>query len=380
MKPNLDDAGKTKEQLVVELQELRKHAARLERLEAENFQAQRSLKESQERFAAFMDNSPAVAWMKDSQGRHVFINRKFEEVFRISKNQLLGKKDSEIFPKESVDEFRANDERVLSSGIMIETEEHAPTPDGVMRQWRVFKFPFQDANRQMFVGGMAMDITERNHTERRLVQHARQQAAVAALGLFALGGMKLQRMMDEAMHLLTKTLEVEFAKVLELSPEKDQLLLKAGIGWREGLVGHAVVDAGPNSQAGHTLLSNEPVVVQDLRAESRFHGPAVLLEHGIVSGMSTIIRTQSGPYGVLGVHATQVRYFTTDDVNFLQSVANLLAEAIDRNRAEKALNSKISDLQRINKIMMDREVRIVELKREVNTILLEAGKAPRYEV
>jgi two-component system nitrate/nitrite response regulator NarL len=109
------------------------------------------------------------------------------------------------------------------------------------------------------------------------------------------------------------------------------------VGWEEGLVGNATVGAGNDSQAGYTLLSEEPVIVEDLGAEQRFSGPPLLHEHGVVSGMSVIIHGRDGPFGVLGVHTKNRRRFTEDDVNFLQTVANVLCTAIERKETEEAL-------------------------------------------
>src|SRR3954452_24429050 len=125
---------------------------------------------------------------------------------------------------------------------------------------------------------------------------ARQQAVVAELGYRALTGTDLAILMDEAVVLVAQSLRVEYCKVLELLPEGDALLLRAGTGWNEGLVGRATVGAGLDSQAGYTLLLDEPVIVKDLRAERRFDGSSLLHEHGVVSGMSTLIRGYEKPF------------------------------------------------------------------------------------
>lgn len=120
-------------------------------------------------------------------------------------------------------------------------------------------------------------------------------------------------------------------------PGGDRLLLRAGVGWKEGLVGSATVSASRDSQAGYTLLADEPVIVEDLRTEKHFSGTPLLRDHGVVSGMSTIIRGRKSPFGVLGAYTREPRTFTEDDVYFLRSVANVLAAAVERELAEKAL-------------------------------------------
>jgi signal transduction histidine kinase/DNA-binding NarL/FixJ family response regulator len=133
-------------------------------------------------------------------------------------------------------------------------------------------------------------------------------------------------------------LDGDFCGVLELLPERDTFLLRAGVGWKEGLIGSATVGAGRDSQAGYTLLSSEPVIVSDLQTESRFSGPPLLHEHEVVSSASALIQGQDEPFGVLSINAKSRRAFTEDDANFLQAVANVLATAVQRDEAEEKLH------------------------------------------
>jgi PAS domain S-box-containing protein len=192
-----------------------------------------------------------------------------------------------------------------------------------------------------------------------------QQGVLSLLWNLALARTDVSALLDEAVVLVAQTLQVEYAKVLELLPDGKSLLLRAGVGWKEGLVGHATIGAWDDSQAGYTLRAREPVIVEDLRAETRFSGPAILREHGIVSGMSVVIHGKYGPYGVLGAHTTERRSFSTDDINFLQSVANLLATAIDRQTAEEALAEQKSLLRTI----IDTEPECVKLLAADGTLL-----------
>jgi diguanylate cyclase (GGDEF)-like protein/PAS domain S-box-containing protein len=185
--------------------------------------------------------------------------------------------------------------------------------------------------------GVVHDITERKRAEEALDVRARQQAALADLGQRALMGADLTALFNDAVGLVADTLDVEFCEALELMPDGTALRLRAGAGWRAGMVGRATVDAGKESQAGYTLFSNQPVVVDDLHTETRFRGPALLRDHGVVNGITVIIRGQEQPFGVLGAHTTRPRAFSNDDVHFLQAVANVLGTAISRRRAEEAI-------------------------------------------
>ncbi|MGA8479053.1 MAG: GAF domain-containing protein, partial [Chthoniobacterales bacterium] len=179
-----------------------------------------------------------------------------------------------------------------------------------------------------------------------LEARARQHNAVAELSQRALEGRDLASLLDDTISLVRRILEVEFCKVLELLPKGDALLLRRGAGWKEGYVAHATLPTGKESHGGFTLLSSSPVIVEDFQTETRFHAPSLFIEHRIRSGISVIIHGRGKPYGVLGAHSAQKRKFTADDVHFLQSVANVLATAIERRGLEEELLNISSREQR----------------------------------
>ncbi|GAB4533792.1 MAG: hypothetical protein Tsb0014_19500 [Pleurocapsa sp.] len=180
---------------------------------------------------------------------------------------------------------------------------------------------------------------EQTQTALQLRIRLQQQAAIAKLGGQALLDVELEQLFTEATVLAAKHLEAEYSKVLQLSEDGTSMLLVAGVGWLSGLVGKATVSTELDSQAGYTLIANEPIVVEDLRQETRFRGPALLTDHQVVSGISTIIAGQDRPFGVLGIHTRQQRNFDGDDVNFVQAIANILATAIASKVQKKALQA-----------------------------------------
>ncbi len=169
----------------------------------------------------------------------------------------------------------------------------------------------------------------------QLETRSRQRAAAAELGRLALATTELAALMDEAAKCTVHALEVEYCDILELVPQNNALLLRSGMGWKEGFVGNATVGADTSSQAGYTLTSREPVIAEDLRTEERFSAPPLLKEHGVISGMSVAIQGKGHPFGVLGAYTNRCRNFTQDDVNFLKMIANVLAAAIERKQAEE---------------------------------------------
>ena len=181
------------------------------------------------------------------------------------------------------------------------------------------------------------DIGNRKVVEAELATRARQQAVVAELGRQALVNPNVSALMDVAVDLVARTLDVEYAKVLEVLPGGEALLLRAGVGWRKGSVGWASVGAGTDSQAGYTMAVGGPVVVEDTSRETRFDVSSLLMDHGVVSGLTVLIRGEAASFGVLGVDTTRQRRFSDDDVHFLRAVANVLADAVARARIEADL-------------------------------------------
>ena len=181
------------------------------------------------------------------------------------------------------------------------------------------------------------DVTELQRLTRKLSRRERQQKALARLGQRALIERDLDALMNAAVQTVRQTFDAEFVKLLELLPDEKRLLLRAGTGWRSGLVGRHVIEVSSDSQAAYALVSNKPVVVRNLDEDPRFKAPSLLTEHGIVSGLSTIIRGDTGPIGVLGVHTTHEARFTIDDIDFMEGVAHILADAFHLRRSEEAL-------------------------------------------
>lgn len=226
--------------------------------------------------------------------------------------------------------------RALSTGEVVTNEPiDIIRGDGSRGTISVSAAPIHDGAGEI-TGGIATftDITRRRETERELRARVRQQAIVATLGQRALATDDLPSFLDEAARLVAATLQVELVEILELLPDGRGLLLRAGLGWRANYVGVATVGAQTGSQAGYTLASTGPVIVDDLAAERRFQVPALLREHGAVSGITVIIAGPHRPYGVLGAHTTARRHFSPDDSHFLQGIANVLAAAIERRRTD----------------------------------------------
>jgi signal transduction histidine kinase/CheY-like chemotaxis protein/HAMP domain-containing protein len=190
-------------------------------------------------------------------------------------------------------------------------------------------------------------VKERERAEKTLLNRSFQQTVVAALGQFAMVSNDVSALLNQAVMLVAQTLEVEYCHVLELQPGGKFLLLRAGVGWKNGYVEKAVIPADPKTESGFTFGAGEAVVFEDLPGETRFHGSSLLTDHGVVSGISVAIAGHERAFGILGAHTAHRRRFTEDEIHFLFSLATVLAMAVERLRAEAELR-RLAAFVRLN--------------------------------
>ncbi len=126
------------------------------------------LGEQDERFVSFMNNSAVLAWMKDDQGRYVYLSKNFSKRFPFTMEDIRGKTDLEIWPRENALRFQENDTRVLLTGVPIEVLEEAVDPQGERSWWSSHKFPVTDRDGNRFVGGLAVNMTQRERALQEL--------------------------------------------------------------------------------------------------------------------------------------------------------------------------------------------------------------------
>jgi PAS domain S-box-containing protein len=119
-----------------------------------------ALQFSEQRFLTFVNNSPAIAWMKDSALRYVFVSKPYERMIGRTSAELIGRDDFEVWPAEMARILRAHDDKVLATGRTVHAVEPKRTPDGRDTYWLVVKFLFPDASGAAGVAGNGIDITE----------------------------------------------------------------------------------------------------------------------------------------------------------------------------------------------------------------------------
>ena len=305
----------------------------------ERKRAESAVRDSEARKSAILEAALDAVITMDHSGNVVEMNPAAEEIFGYRRDDVVGREMADlIIPPHLREQHREGLARYLETGsgpvIGNRLELTGMRADGR-------EFPVEltvtrvDIEDPPLFTGYIRDITQRRQAERELKARERQQAAVAELGRLALVADDPEPLMHHAVRLVAEALDVELVGLLELLPDREELLLRVGVGWQDGAVGTATVATGTRSQAGFTIDANEPVIVEDLRTETRFTPSALLLEHEVLSGVSVIVRTDGRPYGVLEAVTRHQRRFSGDDALFMRSVANVVGATITRRRTEE---------------------------------------------
>ena len=180
-----------------------------------------------------------------------------------------------------------------------------------------------------------------NLAGRALRLRIRQQELLAELGVLALQGTSFIEMLNHAARVTAEGLGAEYCKVMEYMPTENRLLVRAGVGWDEGVVGHATVGADLASPAGYALRTGKPVISNHLENEQRFRTPELLVEHGIRRAMNVILQGDGSPFGVLEVDSRSEGEFSEQDITFLQGAANILGMAIEQQQYQRKLQAAL---------------------------------------
>ena len=199
----------------------------------------------------------------------------------------------------------------------------------------------------------------------------RQQAAIASFGSFALRQRDLSKILAEAVRVCAEGLNVPFSKVCQYRAEQNDLLIVAGYGWQDGVVGHVVSRADLSSPQGRAFTSGEPSICDDLQTGPYSDLPPFYAAHGIVSIVDVIIKgTDEQPYGVLEIDNNRQHDYDQHDINFLTGFANVLAEAVSTASRGAALQVTVDTM----KALVEEKDRLLHEKNAADLQLRQAQK------
>jgi two-component sensor histidine kinase len=201
----------------------------------------------------------------------------------------------------------------------------------------------------------------------KVIKLIRQQEALAEFGTFAFQSVDLQLVLDEAARLCAFCLDADFATICEYRPLHNDLIVVAGFGWNEGVVGFAVSSANETSPQGRAFITGLPQTSSNIEVTNTYAPPAFYAEHGVLSTADVIVASKSGsPFGILEVDSQTAGEFDQRDIAFLTGFANVLAEAVaTRTRSDALLVTN----RRMAALVEEKEILSEELKHRVRNSL-----------
>ncbi|MDO8941245.1 MAG: CheR family methyltransferase [Methylicorpusculum sp.] len=145
---------------------------------SELYSAEEAQRNIEARFRLFMDNSSAAAWIKDEVGRYVYLNKVYEQRFRVKLQDWLGKTDFDVWPKSVAEQLHANDLVVMQTGQALEIDETIIEKDGSEQIWHSSKFTFCDVEGRCYIAGVATEVTSQRLAE-RVLRESEQRVRLA---------------------------------------------------------------------------------------------------------------------------------------------------------------------------------------------------------
>lgn len=173
-----------------------------------------------------------------------------------------------------------------------------------------------------------------------------QQAVLSNFGMEALKASSVPDVLRSAAKAAALGMRASLSKILEYRTLEQDLLIRAGVGWRGGVVGVVSFGADMESPAGFAFHTGSPVISNHLEDEDQFRTPALMIEHGVKRAINVLITYSGGRWGVLEVDSSSAGEFEAADLAFLQGLANFIGVALDRQVAEDKL-SKALDYQKL---------------------------------
>jgi len=208
-------------------------------------QLEADLRSSEERFRMFMNQSPFLAFIKDSNGRFLFYNHRLAERFHITETEWLGKHVCDIWPAEIANLMHMNDLEVLGSDVSIERLEQTKDAEGSLTTWNVHKFSWTNELGESFIGGIGFDMTLQLVREQALAEATLKLEKLATID--SLTGLANRRVLDER-------IEIEFRGARRKQTPLSVVLLDIdNFKLRNDRFGHATGDR-VLSRLGHLVL------------------------------------------------------------------------------------------------------------------------------
>jgi PAS domain S-box-containing protein len=322
----------------------------------ERKRVEEALRASEQRLADIVDHTTALIFIKDLELRYLLVNREYERLFNVRRDEIRGKTDFDIHPHDVAETLRANDRQVIEARGPAQFEELVPS-GGNLCHYLVVKFPLRDRTNEPYaICGIATDITALKQTEELQIRHARQAALRADINETFSGGAEssLQTILQSSTEVIVRHLDAAFARIWTLNEPENTLELQASAGQYTRLDGtHARVPVG-ELKIGLIAKERTPHLTNDVLHDNRISDPEWAKREEMVAFAGYPLIVEGHLVGVLAMFARAA--LGPETLEALASVVDTIAQGIERKQAQEALRSRDTELARIGRVMTMGEI------------------------
>jgi diguanylate cyclase (GGDEF)-like protein/PAS domain S-box-containing protein len=290
---------------------------------------QTAARRAEDRYRLLAENSTDVVTRHDPSGTYLYVSPSIEGFLGYAPEELLGRSCFELIHPADLD-------GVVAALAGASSERRVVTLTYRIRR-RDGSYGWAESTCRWVLGEIqcsSRDVTARRRADRELAQRLAQQSAVARLGDLALQRGDLDALHEEAARLVAETLQVDLVYALEHLGDA-QMRVRGALGFPDGFVGSEFEVQTFRGKDVGGAYADGAVVVDDLRRHGMRGAP--LRANGVVSCAHVLVGERDAPLGLLGAHSRAPRCFSAQDLDFLHSIAHVLAGALERVRVEERI-------------------------------------------
>lgn len=301
-----------------------------------------ALRESEDCFTVFMNNSPFVAWIKDpTTWTFNYINNTFEQVFNITREEISKKTDLDLWPEEVAQQLRENDMKVISSDKTIQTFEDVPLPDGTTHHWLVFKFPLHTPSGKRLLAGTSIDITERKRAEEEIQKRNKELSILYKIERLASQSLDIEEILKDSTQTVMQTMKIDACGIHLIEPDNETLSLKIHKGFSDEFVNNIRHIKLGEGISGKAAAGKKPIVINISEYTTEQLAPFIIYE-GFQTLASTPLLSGWEPIGALTMGTLRPHAFQPEQLDLLNSIGIQIGTAVRNAQLYQNLQAELA--------------------------------------